>query len=649
MSKNSGGGFFQKVDPMARTVRRVTVAESERETSASKIMQQIAQLDKDMEMLHRKVEVLNLQFEILNESRAEIRRNNKRIIIEDLSKVKQRLFGLRLLQLHSEFFEGLVNAWKLKNHVMEDGKRVELTSEKQAELRKDFNVELETEKQSYPSLMFESEDELCLLISKLVQSRDQLNTDLLSMLDSKNKTTEHLYQRDARLGQIEKRLKKLLDLYNTFMEACEYGDFERVTKLLQSEKYQKSKNLKKLLDLKGENKNTALHLACLGSHVEIVRKLIVAGADVNAQNEYGYRPIHLAIKGRGKLSDQENPEVIENKKKIIMLFMGTKIAIDAPGEYGRTALHIAAHDGYLELVLALIVLGAGVDVRSTTDRTALLDATWNGHVAVTKALLDNKAQFDAEINYTAKGDKPIMEAITSNNGEIFKLYFDKYATLDEQAGNSLETYARMQRWAKLCVVDDCDYYQIKCYDSDKVLACILTEFPKIAGHKFQFGDELIHLAVKSGAKRCLELLLTGDYRINPNAQGDGGRTALQVAVFQGDNGLVGLLVKNKADVNALARDGGTILQSALRSHHFDSSILSLLLMYGADFTQKNPCDEDLFTEALVQKNQKAVDCLDEYLEFFVKFNNFEKYTQLKTDWDCARQRQNQTESALRVS
>ncbi|KAB1227980.1 Ankyrin repeat-containing protein P16F5.05c [Morella rubra] len=49
-----------------------------------------------------------------------------------------------------------------------------------------------------------------------------------------------------------------------------------------------------------EEKNTPLHWACLNGHLEVVKKLILAGADVSVLNSYERTPMDEAVT-RGKM------------------------------------------------------------------------------------------------------------------------------------------------------------------------------------------------------------------------------------------------------------------------------------------------------------------------------------------------------------
>jgi ankyrin repeat protein len=97
---------------------------------------------------------------------------------------------------------------------------------------------------------------------------------------------------------------------------------------------------------------TALHLAAMNGHLEIVKLLLEHGADVNAKTKEGY---------------------------------------------GYTALHSAASNGHLEIVKLLLEHGADVNAKTKYGGyTALHSATMNGHLEIVKLLLEHGADVNAK-------------------------------------------------------------------------------------------------------------------------------------------------------------------------------------------------------------------------------------------------------------
>jgi cytohesin len=84
--------------------------------------------------------------------------------------------------------------------------------------------------------------------------------------------------------------------------------------------------------------------------IEAVKQHLAAGADVNAKDEEGLTPLHLAA-GRGH-------------KKIVELLIAKDADVNAKlAVEGETPLHLAAWDGHKEIAELLIAKGADVNVR----------------------------------------------------------------------------------------------------------------------------------------------------------------------------------------------------------------------------------------------------------------------------------------------
>jgi ankyrin repeat protein len=135
-----------------------------------------------------------------------------------------------------------------------------------------------------------------------------------------------------------------------FFEACALGRRERALSLLAADP--------KLVDAYAADGFTGLGLAIFFGHVEIARKLVDAGADVNrpSRNDIRVFPLHSAIES-GKL------ELVD-----LLLKHGAKP--DPPEFLGATPLHSAAARGNREMVARLLAAGADRKLRTNDGKTA---------------------------------------------------------------------------------------------------------------------------------------------------------------------------------------------------------------------------------------------------------------------------------------
>jgi predicted LPLAT superfamily acyltransferase len=92
-----------------------------------------------------------------------------------------------------------------------------------------------------------------------------------------------------------------------------------------------------------------------------------------------------SIDGNGTVAEME--QVIEKYVQRVC---------DAKDSDGRTALTIAAREGNIALVKALLMHHASVDLQDKWGRTALIIASQEGHLGVVNALLTHHASVDLQ-------------------------------------------------------------------------------------------------------------------------------------------------------------------------------------------------------------------------------------------------------------
>eukprot|EP00397_Hematodinium_sp_SG-2012_P013871 GEMP01014096.1.p1 GENE.GEMP01014096.1~~GEMP01014096.1.p1 ORF type:complete len:707 (+),score=164.75 GEMP01014096.1:50-2122(+) len=124
--------------------------------------------------------------------------------------------------------------------------------------------------------------------------------------------------------------------------------------------------------------NTALHVAMtVGSDVNIVRTLLIRGCAVNAANDAGQAPLHLACGRRGR-QDETIVQVLVEFQAMVNMHDGT----------GRTPLVRAVDGGNCAAVRQLVAAGACVDA-------GLLVAVQRGMEDLVKILLEGKGDVNA--------------------------------------------------------------------------------------------------------------------------------------------------------------------------------------------------------------------------------------------------------------
>ena len=121
-------------------------------------------------------------------------------------------------------------------------------------------------------------------------------------------------------------------------------------------------------------KDTALHVAAAGYRVEIAKLLLAAGANPNsAENHRRSRPLHYAADGY-VISDLWNEK---NQVAMIKLLLKAGAEINAQDKNGATALHRAVRTRCAAAVKCLLDAGADTTIKNKPGSTAFHLAVQN--------------------------------------------------------------------------------------------------------------------------------------------------------------------------------------------------------------------------------------------------------------------------------
>jgi hypothetical protein len=161
--------------------------------------------------------------------------------------------------------------------------------------------------------------------------------------------------------------------------------------------------------------------------IDEVRSLLKGGANPNAQNDLGFRPLHIAASA-GHLD-------------IIQSLIESGAEVDAKNYYGATALFCAAFAGNANVVPLLLSKGAEVDVPNKDDITPLMAAAGKGHYEVVELLLAAGAKVNKQSAY---GATALMKAARDGHADVVRILINKGADV----GAVDETGATALEWAK---------------------------------------------------------------------------------------------------------------------------------------------------------------------------------------------------------
>ena len=166
----------------------------------------------------------------------------------------------------------------------------------------------------------------------------------------------------------------------------------------------------------GRRGNTPLITAIEKYHIECVKQLISARADVNASNKNGATPLHVHLISANN----------EHHQCLNLFLDEDAVDVNAPDQNGNTPLMNAAKYCHLDCLRALLQAGADVNKTNSKGSTAL-----NGLASRSMKCIDVLTGAGADVNISENEDKtPIMTAATSDNKECIQKLLDAGADLN---------------------------------------------------------------------------------------------------------------------------------------------------------------------------------------------------------------------------
>lgn len=295
---------------------------------------------------------------------------------------------------------------------------------------------------------------------------------------------------------------------------------------------------------KDKNGDTPLHYAVQRRKpsAEIIKMLIDANADVlEATNKSGDTALHCAI--RSRTSSEGYCTLLRKGASVEAKNSDQVRAIDVVTIDGRTALHHAAKEGWLDAVETLLKHKAVIDAMDKNLWAPISLAASSGHDAVLKILLRAKASVNLGTN---DGTTPLHLAAANGHYECTQLLVEKNARVEE---------------------------------------------------KDHSGRTPLWRAVVGNHESVTRLLLQN--KADCNAKAPSKRSILHRAATFGFTSIARLLLENRASLESKDKWGGTPLDQAIKQKHV--VMMALLLDHGAKTTVSAP----LGTETELPKEKLA--------------------------------------------
>lgn len=321
-----------------------------------------------------------------------------------------------------------------------------------------------------------------------------------------------------------------------------------------------------------------------GGDLGKVRGLVGGSANLNAIDKEGKTPLHWA-------ASNGHATVVRALFQKKRLFSDKPEALAGPfDKEGKTPLLEASSRGYTEVVRVLLANGADTNARVRSTNTALMEAARGGHVEIMKMLIANGADVNTcndagftALHMAAMAKQPAAVELLIKNGAggapVPKAKQDFYYKLVNYDGFELiKAVSRKEAQTRYNPESDTGklfLHRVVSMGNAEVVRILLEGgFKKDIDNKDHYGSTPLHAAVDMGYEDMVRVLLEAG--ADANVRDSRKRTPIHYAVYHDSNtrfdsphwttdrsGIVQLLIRHDADVNASGDQGNSPLHEAV--------------------------------------------------------------------------------------
>ncbi|KAH8727407.1 ankyrin repeat domain-containing protein [Phaeosphaeriaceae sp. PMI808] len=293
----------------------------------------------------------------------------------------------------------------------------------------------------------------------------------------------------------------------------------------------------------GRRYGNALQAASAGGHEQVVKLLLDAGAKVNAQGRFHGNALQAASAG--------------GHEQVVKLLLDKGTEVNAQGRRYGNALKAASAGGHEQMVKLLLNAGAEVNAGARRYGNALKAASYRGHEQVVKLLLNAGAEVNAQ---GRRYGNALQAASAGGHKQVVKLLLDAGAEVNAQGGS----YGNALQAASV-------------NGHEQVVKLLLDAGAEVNAQGRSYSNAL-YPASGGGYEQVVKLLLNAGAEVN--AQGRRYGNALQAASAGGHEQVVKLLLNAGVKVNVQGGFYGNALQAASEGGH--EQVVKLLLDAGAE-------------------------------------------------------------------
>ena len=244
----------------------------------------------------------------------------------------------------------------------------------------------------------------------------------------------------------------------------------------------------------------------------------------------------------------------------------------------RTLLHVASSAGQLAVVKLLVDdYKVALDRRDFHGKTALAYAVANNHLQVAQQLCENGAQLgwtevdvaSALCDHAREGNIAALRLLAECRVDLNSKDYDLRTAIHLAASEG------STKCVELLLDAGASVNAIDRFGNTPLRDAVRHGHSVVASMLYERGGKLGYSQVEAAGEAC-ELARTGSLErltlmvecgLDLNAVDYDTRSALHLAASEGNGPIVDFLLRNKADINAKDRWGGTPLHDAVREGH----------------------------------------------------------------------------------
>jgi len=315
----------------------------------------------------------------------------------------------------------------------------------------------------------------------------------------------------------------------------------------------------------GKTKMTELHFAAQNNDVDVAKRFIAKGWDVNSKDLNMETPLTYAAGSSGEM---------------IRLLLEKGADVNAQNLKGNTALHIATRQGKTDMTHLLITSGAKVNLANKDGETPLYHAALSGQAEAIRLLLDQHADIKLQptsastlLHAAAEGGNPeLLDRLLRADADVNAKDQNLFTPL-----HSAAEFGQVEASRRLIKKGADVNAQSNTEATPLHLAIWYLGSP-------MYNDSQDKEASRQKAYDLVKLLLDGGS--DPNILSWDG-SPLHIAVLRSDARVIEMLIESGAEVELANLDGQTPTQLATQEPYNTKEVLQALGKPSADPNQKN--------------------------------------------------------------